>query len=195
MKRALCKNVVNDPEPERCEYLLSLQLLSLARPLQSYVRSERSFLMSSYQHPVYRGCQQKILFSNFPHCLPQHISELLRLADEELNNLMLFWLLLRVSTGVNKQLICSFCPRGQRVVIRRWADYFITYLTFSSVTISSPLQSGTQLGLSAGEENTIISFHSAGLWPDWMFGKKMTWESRDKLNKVRCGPPCWQCQD
>ena len=78
---------------------------------------------------------------------------LLRLADEELNNLMLFSLLLRVSTGVNKQLICSFCQRGQSRVIRRWADYFITYLTFSHNQFSSQQQSGTKLGLCARQEN------------------------------------------
>ena len=71
-------------------YLLFIIIIEPDQALESYVRSERSFLMSSYQHPVYRGCQQKILFSNFSHCPPEHISALLRLADEELNNLMLF---------------------------------------------------------------------------------------------------------
>ena len=91
---------------------------------------------------------------------------------------MLFSLLLRVSTGVNKQLICSFCPRGQRESgsTQMGRLYCITYLTFSHNQFST-----TKLGqnwVSVRGRKVIISL-------PWtvtrlgLFGKKMTWEIWD----------------
>ena len=108
---------------------------------------------------------------------------------------MLFWLLLRVSTRVNKQLICSFCWRGQReressnTQMGRLLHYVFDLQSQlgNSLSISSPQQRGTKLGLWARQEST----HFSPLDCDQTGCLVRKWRERsqtaDKLNKVRCG--------
>ena len=99
-----------------CEYLLWWQLWGRTRERGENLGEFPSVIR---QHPVYKGCQHKILFSGTQPCPAIRISEIpgtLEIAaDEEQNNLVLFSLPLRVSTRVNKQLKCSF---SRRVEIR-----------------------------------------------------------------------------